>query len=285
MGASHAANRAVEPLYRELGMDAVAVLVSEQQTQGLPLARSTVILVSQSGESAEVIRWLQTACEGEVYGMTLDGGSRLGGAVPCLVAAGGAELAFAATHSLTLTAVLHLAILVQLGADPELASSVLRSRPAPDVSAATDALREVPTVVASGRSLQGVAEACALGLCELSRLPAFSLEGGQLRHGPMEIMDPELGVVLLRGDEPTAELVAGMARSAQEAGARVVLFDASGAEAAILGVTAVALPRAQGMAAILSVLPAMQRFMLGFAAQRIADVGTPRRSSKITRRE
>jgi fructoselysine-6-P-deglycase FrlB-like protein len=101
----------------------------------------------------------------------------------------------------------------------------------------------------------------------------------------MEIMDAALGVVLFTGDEPTAGLVFGMARSAQEAGARVVLFDASGAEEAIPGVTVMGLPRAQGMAAILTALPAMQRFMLGFAAQRVIDVGTPRRSSKITRTE
>lgn len=285
MGASHAANRTVEPLYRKLGFDAVAVPVSEQLTQGLPLANRTVILASQSGESAEVIRWLESAREGEVYGMTLDGSSALGLAVPCLVAAGGAELAFAATRSLTLTVVLHLAVLTRLGADPSPALAVLRAPPEPDVSAAIDTFSDVRTVVTSGRRLQGVAEACALGLCELSRIPAFSLEGGQLRHGPMEIMDPALGVVLFTGDEPTAGLVGGMARSAQDAGARVVLFNASGTGEAIPGVTIVALPRAAGMAAILTALLAMQRFMLGFAAQRVADVGTPRRSSKITRTE
>jgi hypothetical protein len=32
-------------------------------------------------------------------------------------------------------------------------------------------------------------------------------------------------------------------------------------------------------------LPTMQRLMLDFAANRVADVGTPRRSSKITRIE
>lgn len=284
MGASHAVNRAVEPLYRGLGIDALALPVSEQLGMGVPLAGKTVILASQSGESAEVIRWLTTQKAGEVFGMTLDGTATLARAVPSLVAAGGAEVAFAATRSLTLTFALHLAVLVGLGADPAPTLAALRQLAAPDIDPALDALAQVRCVVTSGRRLQGVAEAAALGLCELSQTPAFALEGGQLRHGPMEIMSPDLGVVLFAGDEPDAGLVHGMARSASEAGAKVVLFDASGLPS-VPGITTIALPKSSGMAAILATLPAMQRFMLGYAASRVADVGTPRRSSKITRTE
>jgi len=57
MGASHAVARAVEPLYRSHGIDAVALPLSEQLGQPLPLAGRTVIVTSQSGESAEVLRW------------------------------------------------------------------------------------------------------------------------------------------------------------------------------------------------------------------------------------
>ena len=58
MGASHAAGRIVEPLYRGLGIDAVALPLSEQLTAPLPLAGKVVLVASQSGESAEVVRWL-----------------------------------------------------------------------------------------------------------------------------------------------------------------------------------------------------------------------------------
>lgn len=283
MGASHAVNRAVEPLYRSLGIDALALPVSEQLSMGVPLVGKTVLLVSQSGESAEVIRWLNTAREGEVFGMTLDGASALGRAVPVLIAAGGPEVAFAATRSLTVTFALHLAVMAALGADPAPALTTL-SLNTPDVTAAVAALSQVTAVVTSGRRLQGVAEATALGLCELSRLPAFALEGGQLRHGPMEIMGPSLGVVLFRSDEPDAALIGGMAKSALEAGAPVVLFDASGM-GPVDGVANIVLRRSAGMAAILAALPAMQCFLLGFAVARVADVGTPKRSSKITRTE
>ncbi len=86
------------------------------------------------------------------------------------------------------------------------------------------------TVVTSGRRLQGLAEALALGLTELSRLPCFSLEGGQLRHGPMEMLGPDIGVVLFRGNDSTAGLVTAMAVSAVNTGAPVIIFDTSGNE-------------------------------------------------------
>lgn len=283
MGASHAANRAAEPLYRALGIEAVALPVSEQLGAGLPLTDKTVILVSQSGESAEVLRWLETQRAGRVFGLSMNADATLARSVPTLVAFGGPEHAFAATRSLTLTMVLHLAVLARLGHDPAPALAMLDAT-VPDVAPAIAALASTRCIVTSGRRLQGVAEAAALGLCELSRSPAFALESGQLRHGPMEIMGPELGIVLFASDEADAPLIHGMALSASAAGSPVVLFDSSGA-APVEGVTTVSLPKSAGMAAALVTLPAMQRFMVGFAATRVEDVGTPRRSSKVTRTE
>jgi fructoselysine-6-P-deglycase FrlB-like protein len=62
------------------------------------------------------------------------------------------------------------------------------------------------------------------------------------------------------------------------------MLDTSGG-AAVGGVTTITLPRAVGMAAILTVLPVMQRLMLAFAADRVPDAGTPRRTAKVTRTE
>ena len=49
MGGSHAVGRAVEPLYRAHGIDAIALPLSEQLGQPLPLAGRTVVVTSQSG--------------------------------------------------------------------------------------------------------------------------------------------------------------------------------------------------------------------------------------------
>ena len=209
MGGSHAVGRAVEPLYRSLGIDAVALPLSEQLGQPLPLVGKTILVTSQSGESAEVLRWFAEAgVRADTFGLTLEGGSTLARTVPSLVGAGGTENAFAATRSLTVSFALHLAVLSALGEDPAEALAILNAESKPDVDAAVAALSDVSAVVTSGRRMQGVAEAIALGLTELSRIPCFSLEGGQLRHGPMEMLGPKVGVVLFRAKDATSELVA-----------------------------------------------------------------------------
>ena len=284
MGASHAAGRIVEPLYRGLGIDAVALPLSEQLTAPLPLAGKVVLVTSQSGESAEVVRWLGGAAGTAVFGMTLDGNSTLARAVPSLVGAGGAELGFAATRSLTVTLALHAAVLAALGLDVAPALAALREASLRAVDAAVAALDEVQAVVCSGRELHGMAEALALGITELSRLPAFALEGGQFRHGPLEMLGPKVGVVLVRGAESGATLLGGAAATAVAAGSPVVIFDSSEA-VSVAGAVTLAWPPAQGLAAAFAMLPTAQRFMLGLAAARVAEVGTPRRSSKITRDE
>lgn len=285
MGGSHAVGRAVEPLYRAFGIDALALPLSEQLGQPLPLKDRTVLVTSQSGESAEVVRWFsQAGGTADVFGLTLEGASFLARTVPCLVGAGGTELAFAATRSLTVTFALHLAILAALGEDPNAALAALDHPQDNDITQALAALDKVTSIVTSGRRLQGVAEALALGLTELSRLPCFSLEGGQLRHGPMEMLGPHIGVVLFRGYDPTSELVAAMAISVVEAGAPLVIFDSSG-EVPVAGAVTLSFEPASGLAAIFAMLPVAQRLMIAFADARIDNAGTPVRSTKITRSE
>ncbi|MCM2456385.1 SIS domain-containing protein [Rhizobium sp. CG4] len=285
MGGSHAVGRAVEPLYRALGIDAIAAPLSEQLGQPLALEGRTVLVTSQSGESAEVVRWFEeTGGNAETFGLTLEGGSFLARTVTSLIGAGGTELAFAATRSLTVTFALHLAILSAFGDDPSAAFAVLNAPEEPDIAPALAALATVRTVVTSGRRLQGLAEALALGLTELSRLPCFSLEGGQLRHGPMEMLGADIGVVLFRGNDSTAGLVTAMAVSAVETGAPVIMFDASGDEP-VAGTVSIRFAPANGLAAIFAMLPAAQRLMIAFADARVDDAGTPVRSTKITRSE
>lgn len=285
MGGSHAVGRAIEPFYRALGIDALALPLSEQLGQPVPLNGKTVLVTSQSGESAEVVRWFAEAgSAADVFGLTLEGGSFLARTAPCLIGAGGTELAFAATRSLTVTFALHLAILAALGEDPNAALEALDQPQDNDITQALAALEKVSTIVTSGRRLQGVAEALALGLTELSRLPCFSLEGGQLRHGPMEMLGQKIGVILFRGNDPTAELVTAMATSVVEAGAPLVIFDASG-QSPVAGAITLSFKPASGLAAVFAMLPVAQRLMIAFADSRVDNAGTPVRSTKITRSE
>ena len=285
MGGSHAVGRAIEPHYRRLGIDAIALPLSEQLGAPLSLDGRTLFITSQSGESAEVLRWFdETDGNAETFGFTLEAGSFLARTAPCLVGHGGTERAFAATRSLTVSFALHLAILRALGENAAQAIDALENPQEPRIDEALAMLSAVRSVVTSGRRLQGLAEAIALGLMELARVPCFSLEGGQLRHGPMEMLSPEMGVILFRGDDDTADLVTAMATSVVEAGAKLVVFDASG-RPPIAGAATVAFPPLAGLAAVFAMLPTAQRLMIAFAAARVADAGTPVRSTKITRSE
>ncbi|MXN50835.1 SIS domain-containing protein [Shinella sp. AETb1-6] len=285
MGGSHAVGRAVEPLYRALGIDAIAVPLSEQLSAPLSLEGRTVFITSQSGESAEVLRWFaETGGNADTFGFTLESGSFLGRSASCLVGAGGTEQAFAATRSLTISFALHLAIFAALGEDMSTALAALETPLAPSIDEAVATLSDVQSVVTSGRRLQGMAEAIALGFAELSRIPSFSLEGGQLRHGPMEMLSPEMGVILFRGDDETADLVTAMAVSVAGTGAKLVMFDCFG-RPPVAGASTIAFPASNGLAAIFAMLPTAQRLMIAFAEARVPDAGTPVRSTKITRSE
>lgn len=285
MGGSHAVGRAVEPLYRRLGIDAIALPLSEQLGAPLILDGRTVFITSQSGESAEVLRWFEeTGGNADTFGFTLEENAFLARTAPSLIGHGGTEKAFAATRSLTVSFSLHLAILAALGEDVSQAVEALENPGEPAIDAALAVLSNVRSVVTSGRRLQGLAEAIALGFTELSRIPCFSLEGGQLRHGPMEMLSPEVGIVLFRSDDATTDLVTAMATSVVEAGAKLVVFDASG-RPPVPGAVTIAFPPLTGLAAVFAMLPTAQRLMIAFAAARVENAGTPVRSTKITRSE
>jgi fructoselysine-6-P-deglycase FrlB-like protein len=285
MGGSQTVNRMAEPDYRALGINAVAVSLSEQLYSPLPLAGATVIITSQSGESAEVHRLFESLKPGgDVFGLTMEDTSTLAKACVSLIGRGGSEKAFCATRSLLISLTLHQLVLSELGLDASAALAILTAAKEPDITAAAAHLKGCSTVVFSGRGQRGLAEAAALGAMELGRMPAYALEGGQFRHGPMEILGPKIGVVIFRADEAAAALGDDLARQCVAAGSPTVLFDASGL-ASNAGALRIAVDRAQGLAASLAMLPPAQRLVIALAGQRVPDVGTPVRSGKVTRVE
>ncbi|MDQ0392333.1 SIS domain-containing protein [Labrys monachus] len=283
MGGSHWVNRAAAVLYRRLGIEVETEVLSELLITPQPDRPRTVLVTSQSGNSGEVVAFLdRSAGRQERFGLTLDAQSALGSRLPSLVGVGGPERAFAATRSILVSHALHLAVLKALGMAAEPALAILQAPVLPPLEAALAALAASAALVLSGRAeLQGVAESGALCVMELARLPALGLEGGQLRHGPMEMLSADTGVVLLRAAGSSAALAPGLAAACRAAGSPVVVLDVSG-EAPVADAVTLALPKAEGMAAILSVLPALQTLLVTFAARRVRHVGEPVRSTKVT---
>ncbi|MFC4454838.1 phosphosugar isomerase [Deinococcus sonorensis] len=274
MGASHHANAAALAAYRALGLLTVAVSLDEALSMPLPPDPQRVtLLVSQSGESGELHSYLEAAGPDRagVFGLTLNPQGQLARQVPGLIAAGGAEQGFAATRSYLLTLVLHGLILRAWG------SATL---PLPDLSAppvGLEAFRSVQAMVFAGSGgLAGLAAMAALGTIELGRFPALHYDLGQLRHGPLELLGPGLGVMLLRAAEEsahqrqTAELIL---QAAQQAGSPVLSLTAPASDAAWPGQLGSLLP--------LSV--SVQQVVIDLAGQRVERVGEPVRSAKVTR--
>jgi fructoselysine-6-P-deglycase FrlB-like protein len=283
MGASHFVNRAAEPVYRGLGIDATSVSASELLAAPLPDRPRTVVMTSQSGASGEILQLLErSAGQEQRFGITLEAASPLARALPCLIGAGGMERAFAATRSLLVTLALQAALMAALGRTADEIVQLLKAPPRPAVGPAIDRLTTCDAIILSGRgALAGIAEAGALCLMELGRLPALALEGGQFRHGPLEVLAPGVGVILLRDTGANAAAAVSLAKICAAAGTPPVVLDASG-EPALPGALTVGLPRHEGFAAGFAMLPALQELLIGLAARRVSRVGEPLRSTKVT---
>jgi fructoselysine-6-P-deglycase FrlB-like protein len=285
MGGSHYVNAVAEPLYLDSGIDCRAMLASDSLMAPLPDGPRTALIASQSGESGEIVALLAQPCGAEErYGLTLNAGSTLGtGTRGTLLAAGGPELAFAATRSIILTIALHAAVLTALGHPQDALRAVFAAATPADIDAADAALAGCDVVVFVGRhAMGGVAQSGALSMMELARVPTIGLEAGQFRHGPYEMLRPGLGVALLRSAGPDGAGIPPIAESTVAAGCTTLVFDASG-EAPLPGCVTVPLPRAAGLAAAAQMLLAFQPLNIAVACRRIgAGVGTPLRTSKVT---
>jgi fructoselysine-6-P-deglycase FrlB-like protein len=283
MGASHYVNRIVEPAWRKAGVDCRAETAGDILQQDLPVRPRTLVLVSQSGESGEILQLLdRLPHNSDLFGMTLAPQSTLGRTLPCLIGAGGQEVAFAATRSLTVTLALHAAALAVHGVGEEDLAAMLATPPLPDVDAALAALASKTSIIIAGRGeLRGLAEASGLILMELARIPAFGFEFGQFRHGPLEALAPELGVLLLRGPGSLSAGTVTLAKAAAGAGSPPVIFDCSG-EATIDGAVTVSFPPREGLGAVAAMLPALQKLIIAIAGRKVTGVGEPVRSTKIT---
>lgn len=286
MGASHWVNRIVEPLYRGLGIDATALVASELLRAPLP-GHATELLVSQSGASGEIVRYLDQRDEAEMdqpaFGLTLNAQSPLGQRSTALIGQGGPEKAFAATRSLTITLALHAAILRHIDSDAADFLSVLSAPPAAEGTAAAvqHVAKASVLILASRGILQGVVETAGLTFMELARVPALAMEGGQLRHGPLEVLKPGQVVVLARPAGADAKSVADLARIVLGTGIKPLVLDCSGEEPVADALT-LALPELHGLAAATMALASLQRVFVEAAALLVPDVGTPLRSTKVT---
>ncbi|MGF1477490.1 MAG: SIS domain-containing protein [Geminicoccaceae bacterium] len=282
MGASHFANQIAATRLRAVGIQAEARIASEALYAPMPKPRRPAILVSQSGSSAEIVKWLESQEQKEgLFGITLSAGSPLAKAIPCLIAEGGSEAGFAATRSFTLTLVLHGLILASLGGQEADALPAEEAGVHPRLELALTTLSSATVFICSARSsFGGLANMTALGVMELGRVPALGLDGGQLRHGPVELLSQSTGVILFRGPGATVDSWDSIVRFCRDAGSPLVVFDSSGAPP-IDGAVTLDMPQGEGIGAVLTMAPTQQALVMGLAVQRSDAIGMPRYAVKV----
>lgn len=296
MGASCHVGEILASTLRQAGYQAWSVPTSELLHYGLSSVRSPLLILSQSGASAEIVNLLeQTRSHVPTRGLCLDADSPLAAAGACMLP-GGLEKPFAATRSFstTLTALLDLAHrLHAVDRAPLDAIEAMR----PILAGGLELIRPVSrhlgtshTLVASGRGpLVGLAKATALLLMEVSRLPVLGLEAAQLRHGPIEMLGEGTGVILFNAAGDTAPLVERLRNDVVDTGSPVAVFDASGdagGQEDSGRIRSIRSPSALPEAlATLPLIVMSQLLAYDLAVARNIEPGTPLRSRKVTREE
>lgn len=242
MGASLYAADVAAAALRADGLQVWTLPASELAHHAAGLRDVPLLLISQSGASVELARVVATrGPAAPVWCLTLNPALALDGVAP-LVLPGGSESGYAATRSFTSTLVGLARLRAELGGPLVDADAAVAS-----VAGGVDALREpmaaaaralggVGAIVVTARgALKGVAAYGALITMELAALPAFALDAGLLRHGPIEAFGPGFGVVALRAADAVASLTGSLARTARAYGSPTLLLDADGLDDAEAG--------------------------------------------------
>jgi glucosamine--fructose-6-phosphate aminotransferase (isomerizing) len=142
-----------------------------------------------------------------------------------------------------------------------------------------DRLPPPRTLVLLGRGASlASAQAGALILGEASKFAAIGMQAGEFRHGPLELVSPDLTVILFAGPEETREINRRLHRELNEAGARALWV--SPAEADEPG--ALPVPVAQGIGLPLAEILPVQLLTIHVAVANRVEPGKFFRVGKIT---
>jgi len=272
------------------GQTPVMIEASELIHYGLALCdeNSLVIAASQSGASAEIVRLLEANTRATILGVTNTADSPLarGAGLALLAQAGPEHSVSCKTYVAGMLTLQWLAgvmtgaderkTLGQLGAAAGLSGQYLRGWPA-HTEALAGRLRNTRHLFLAGRgsSLSAVGTG-ALITKEATRLHAEGMSSAAFRHGPLEMLQPDMWIGVFSGDERTRALNRRLLRDLAANGGQC---DEIGPEATM---PAFRLPDADPLLQpILEILP-VQMMTLALAALAGREAGHFERTSKIT---
>jgi glutamine---fructose-6-phosphate transaminase (isomerizing) len=290
MGSSYHTLHPLNLALIEAGLEPVMMETSELVHYGSPLLgeQTLVIAVSQSGGSAETVRLLQIDRRAQVIGVTNTAGSALAQAAELvLLAQAGAEFSVSCKTYVANMLILQWLAALMSGADELQCLATLQ--PLSDLVARylqgwrdhsgslTEKLRGTRHLFLTGRgsSLSAVGTG-ALIIKEAARVHAEGMSSAAFRHGPIEMLGPDVLIGVFRGDERTGELNHRLAQDLVARGARCFEIGPD------VGLPALRLaPCAPPLRPVLEILP-MQMMTLALSALAGREAGHFEQASKIT---
>ena len=282
---------------RLVGAGHASVMVESSELlyyqEALLRAGTLLVLASQSGRSAEIVRLIDTV-RGRgvtIVGVTNTADSPLAAAADaCLLTHAGEEATVSCKTYVA--AQMALAFLSEELAGGDAASALAALEP---TIAATEAyvsgwrahvdalaphLEGVRAVYYAGRG-PSLAAACSAGLItkESAHLPSEGMSSAAFRHGPMEMLDAAVFLLVLEGAGRTRSLNASLVADVRAAGARAFLAGAGAAEPAFR------LPDLGDLARpVLELLP-VEMITLALGALHGREAGRFERATKVTSTE
>lgn len=264
--------------------------------------RGAILAVSQSGETADTLAALRMAKAAGIR--TIGIVNAVGSSIAREVDAGihnhaGPEISVASTKAfvsqLTVSLLFALALGQERGLDPEkvraiieelerlpgLIEEVLKLRPY--IGEIAETLKDAHDVVYLGRVLHHpIALEAALKLKEVAYIHAEGYAAGEMKHGPIAMLEPGYPVIALAPLDSVFEKMRSNLEEARARGARTIVFTTTGGGVALgrAADVAIELPTVDPLVQpILSVIP-LQLLAYETAARRGLDVDKPRNLAK-----
>ena len=193
---------------------------------------SIVIAISQSGESADVLEAVNIAKKNDckiisiINSMTstLSRESDIVIGMNC-----GPEIGVAATKSFTSQLIILYKIMQELNRDvkinfDEISSSISKIlEEHNNIKKIANEIKEISDIYVLGRGLHyPIAIESALKIKELTYIHAEGIAGGELKHGPLALMDTNVFVIIINPEDSTYQDTLTSAREIKARGAKII---------------------------------------------------------------
>ena len=221
-------------LWKHAGINVEPIVSSEARFSPARFDRdSLVIAISQSGESADVLEAVSMAKEGgaKIVSIVNVESSSLARASSVVVGLGcGPEIGVAATKSFTSQLVVFLRLADELCAGSLSPKFEDASRVVSGLLADHSRIRQIAERITDARDIYvlgmgahwPIAAEASLKLKELSYVHAEAIPGGELKHGPLALLDPLADVILLNPSDSTYENAVASGHEVKARAAKVI---------------------------------------------------------------